>query len=194
MTTWNDPTTPAATPAAPDGVPAALEARFPSLAGHIKAPRPRRVFVDAPLDIFPFVVDHACDVLGYDRLVTITGMDEKDAFAALYSFGHPDGSLLNVRLRVSRDAPRIPTLTGRFPGGVNYERELEDLLGFEVVGLAPGRRYPLPDDWPLDEKPLRKDWKPSAATATPVATVPASPAAKPSVPAAGSPAAPNAGK
>jgi Ni,Fe-hydrogenase III component G len=172
----------------PENVPAALEARFPALAGHTRAPRPRRVFVDAPADIFREVVDHACDALGYDRLVTITGMDEKDAFAALYSLGHADGSLLNVRLRVPRDAPRVPTLTARFPGAVNYERELEDLLGFVVEGLAPGRRYPLPDDWPLDQKPLRKDWKPAGA-ATPAAPVAGAPVA----PQVGSPAAAKSG-
>ncbi len=166
----------------PENVPAVLEARFPALAGQIKAPRARRVFVDAPADIFRYVVDHACDVLGYDRLVTITGMDEKDAFAALYSFGHRDGWLLNVRLRVPRDAPHIKSLTDRFPGGANYERELEDLLGFVVEGLAPGRRYPLPDDWPLDQKPLRKDWKPAGAAAVPA------PAAKAAAPAAAKPA------
>jgi Ni,Fe-hydrogenase III component G len=160
----------------PENVPAALEARFPALVGHIKAPRARRVFVDAPADIFRFVVDYACDVLGFDRLVTITGMDEREAFAALYSFGHPDGCLLNLRLRVPREAPRLGTLTDRFPGGTNYERELVDLLGFEVEGLPPGRRYPLPDDWPLDEKPLRKDWKPGGASA-PAAASPAAPAA-----------------
>jgi Ni,Fe-hydrogenase III component G len=34
-----------------------------------------------------------------------------------------------------------------------------DLLGAQVEGLPAGRRYPLPEDWPQGEYPLRKDWK-----------------------------------
>jgi Ni,Fe-hydrogenase III component G len=71
--------------------------------------------------------------------------------------------VLGLKLRVPREAPVIDTVTDRFPGAANYERELDDLLGFEVVGLPPGKRYPLPDDWPKDQKPLRKDWKPTTA-------------------------------
>ena len=41
----------------------------------------------------------------------------------------------------------------------NDERELMDLLGAKVEGLPAGKRYPLSDDWPTDEYPLRKDWK-----------------------------------
>jgi membrane-bound hydrogenase subunit beta len=33
------------------------------------------------------------------------------------------------------------------------------MFGIEVEGVPPGRRYPLPDDWPEGQYPLRKDWK-----------------------------------
>ncbi len=72
-----------------------------------------------------------------------------------------------MRVRVPRGKPALQTVTGRFPGGADYERELVDLLGFEVTGLPPGRRYPLPDDWPVDQKPLRKDWQPPAEQRSP---------------------------
>jgi Ni,Fe-hydrogenase III component G len=32
-----------------------------------------------------------------------------------------------------------------------------------VEGLPAGNRYPLTDDWPADQFPLRKDWKPDSA-------------------------------
>jgi len=53
----------------------------------------------------------------------------------------------------------IKTITDIFPPADIYERELEDLLGAKVDGLGDGKRYPLPDDWPKGEYPLRKDWK-----------------------------------
>jgi Ni,Fe-hydrogenase III component G len=32
------------------------------------------------------------------------------------------------------------------------------MLGVNVEGLPEGKRYPLPDDWPDGQYPLRKDW------------------------------------
>ena len=46
-----------------------------------------------------------------------------------------------------------------FPGAELYERELVDMFGISVEGLPAGNRYPLPDDWPQGQHPLRKDWK-----------------------------------
>ncbi len=143
-------------PTSPAG---ALESRFPFLAGHLTAPRPRRIFADVPAESLGEVLEVAGEVLGFDRLVTITGMDEGESLAALYSVAGPGGVLLNLRVRVPRQRPALQTISKRFPGGAIYERELIDLLGFEVAGLPPGRRYPLPEDWPQDQKPLRKDWK-----------------------------------
>ena len=34
------------------------------------------------------------------------------------------------------------------------------MFGVKVEGLPAGRHYPLPEDWPQGEYPLRKDWKP----------------------------------
>ena len=68
--------------------------------------------------------------------------------------------MLNLKLAVPKAKPVIKTVSGLFPGCVIYERELVDLLGAEVEGLPPGERYPLPDNWPAGQYPLRKDWKP----------------------------------
>jgi Ni,Fe-hydrogenase III component G len=131
------------------------------MAGKAISPRARRVFTEAPAESLREVLELAVRELGFDRLCAITGMDERTAMSALYCFGRADGTVLAVRVRVPRDAPVLESVTPRFPGAANYERELVDLLGFEVTGLPPGKRYPLPDDWPLDQKPLRKDWKPT---------------------------------
>lgn len=140
---------------------AALEARFPALAGAITAPRARRLFLELPAEALPELLDHAAAVLGFDRLCALTGMDDRTSLVALYSLARADGTVLSARVRVPRDAPRLRTVTDRYPGAANYERELVDLLGFEIEALPPGPRYPLPDDWPHDQKPLRKDWKPA---------------------------------
>lgn len=140
---------------------AALEARLPFLAGKVTAPRARRLFTEAPAGALLELVEVLVSELGFDRLSAITGLDDRTALAVLYSLSRPDGTVLSVKVSVPRDAPVLPSVTGRFPGAANYERELVDLLGFAVEGLPPGKRYPLPDDWPEDQKPLRKDWKPA---------------------------------
>jgi len=145
--------------AEPGTVQEKLEAWFPFLAGKVTAPRPRRLFAEAPEESFRRVFDSLAD-LGFDRLCTITGCDDKETLSALYSLSHPDGTVFSLRRRVPRERPVIGTVTDRFPGAANYERELVDLLGFEVKDLPPGKRYPLPDSFPTDQKPLRKDWKP----------------------------------
>jgi membrane-bound hydrogenase subunit beta len=139
---------------------AVLQERFPFLAGHVAEARPRRLFAEVPAENLDEVLE-AARPLGFDRLIAIVGTDEKEQLAAMYVLAGAGGAVLSLRVRVPRDRPVLNTVTQRFPGGTIYERELVDLLGFEVVGLPPGRRYPLPEAWPSDQKPLRKDWKPT---------------------------------
>jgi membrane-bound hydrogenase subunit beta len=68
-----------------------------------------------------------------------------------------------MKTAVPKANPVIKTVTDVFPAATLYERELMDLLGAKVDGLPAGRRYPLPEDWPVDQFPLRKDWKPDTA-------------------------------
>jgi len=138
----------------------ALVGKFGCAADKVTTPRERRVFAEAPAGRFRDVFDHAVREMGFDWLCTITGLDDKETLVAMYHLSHADGTVLSLKNRVSRDRPVIGTVTDMFPGAANYERELVDLLGFEVEGLPPGNRYPLPDGWPTDQHPLRKDWQP----------------------------------
>lgn len=98
--------------------------------------------------------------LKFNSLCALTGLDEADKLSAIYHLAREDGTVLNLKTSVDRNNPVLKSVTATFPSAEVYERELVDLLGFEVEGLPQGSRYPLTDDWPLDEHPLRKDWKP----------------------------------
>ncbi len=103
-----------------------------------------------------------------DHLSTITGFDGGESLGGNYHLTDTN-CIITARVKTPRTDPHLPTVTGVFPGAEPYERELEDLFGIKIDGLKPGRRYPLPDDFPTDQYPLRKDWK--AAGANPGDTV-----------------------
>lgn len=92
-------------------------------------------------------------------LVAITGLDlgaEADQFEALYHFG--SGALvLTLRVRIPHADAVIPSITGVIPSASVAERELLEMFGINVVGLADQTRLFLPDDWPDGVYPLRKD-------------------------------------
>lgn len=97
---------------------------------------------------------------GHDiqHLSTISGVDRGDAIAVVY---HIDckPAMLSLKLVVSKSSPGVRTITDIFPGAILYERDLMEMLGVKVEGHPDPRKLFLPDDWPADEFPLRKEWK-----------------------------------
>ncbi|MEI8349673.1 MAG: NADH-quinone oxidoreductase subunit C [Candidatus Omnitrophota bacterium] len=145
---------------AEENIQQALTTRFHYLEGKIRIMRQRRIFLEIEGSQFLEVFDYAVKNLGFGNLCAITGLDEGVQMAALYHLADNKGVLLNIKTGASRDNPVFKTVTPYFPYAEIYEREMMDLLGIKIDTLSPSHRYPLPDDWPMDEFPLRKDWKP----------------------------------
>ncbi len=135
---------------------------FPFLQDKVRTPRARRIFVDVPAERFAEVFEYLYQKAGFTILCTITGLDQGSTLGVLYHLAQAQESatVLTVAIAVPKEAPVIQTVTRTFPAADAYEREMVDLLGMQVEGLAPGHRYPLPDGWPTDVHPLRKDWRP----------------------------------
>ena len=137
-----------------------LRNQFPFLEEGLRIQRERRISAFCPCESFESVFDYAVRNARFDALCTLTGLDDGDSLSVIYHLANPEGVLLNLRTSVPKSAPVIRTVTSWFPAADLYERELIDLLGFQVEGLPEsGNRYPLTDDWPKDQHPLRKDWK-----------------------------------
>ena len=134
--------------------------QFKYLTDNIAVQRVRRIWADVPADNFAEIFDYAVSKLGFVILATITGLDEGATLGFIYHLARENGIMLNLHVSVPKDKPVIKTISARFPAADAYERELVDLLGVQVEGLPAGNRYPLPDDWPAGQYPLRKDWKP----------------------------------
>jgi len=141
-----------------------LENKFAHLVDSVTIKRKGRIFVELALDKFNEVFDFAVKQMHFNALSGITGMDLVDRFAVIYHLNREGSIVLNFRVLLNKDNALLNTVTAYFPGAENYERELIDLLGINVAGLASGYRYPLPDNWPKDEHPLRKDWKQNSNT------------------------------
>lgn len=93
---------------------------------------------------------------GIQHLTAITGIDLGEEIEVIYHVECRDGTLLNLRTRVSKDQMALPTVTDIFPGAILYERELMEMLGVKVTDHPDPRRLFLPEDWPEDRHPLLK--------------------------------------
>lgn len=142
-----------------DLIVTALLERFPIPAADACVVRDRRINALVPAQRFAEIAAWVIRERGFDGLSAITGMDEGETIAVVYHLHRQNSIVLNLKVRLPRDHPAIDSVTRFFPAADLYERELVDLLGVEVRGLAAGRRYPLPEDWPRGDHPLRKDWK-----------------------------------
>ena len=136
-----------------------LTGQFSFLVDKVTIQRARRIFAVIPSEKFAEVFDYAVKKLKFVILATITGLDEGPTLGFIYHIARENGIVLNLHISVPKENPVIKTVTHYFPAADAYERELVDLLGAKVEGLDAGFRYPLPDDWPANQFPLRKDWK-----------------------------------
>ena len=138
-----------------------LHKQFPVLAEEGAVTAKNRVFIAIPAELLLDVLRYAYDVLDYKNLCTITGMDSIECFELVYHLSNDhDGVMLNVNIKLPKDNAVAPTVLDIYNGATFYEREVEGLLGVTIEGLPEGRQYPLPDNWPEGQYPLRKDWTP----------------------------------
>lgn len=134
---------------------AALEKEFGAAA---QVQRKNRVWADVEAAKLPAVMAWLHQQ-GFDHLATVTGFDEGENLGAYYHVTDTK-TIVNIKVKTPRANPVLPSVLKTFPGALSYELELQDMLGIKVEGITPGqRRYPLDEDFPRDEYPLRKDWK-----------------------------------
>ena len=120
--------------------------------------RGRAVLLAAP--------DHITDVLaalmgkGYTFLASLHGVDyypEEPRLGVLYELlDMREVDRITVKIRVSIDDPRVPTVTGLFPGAEVPEREVYDMFGVVFDGHPDLRRILMPEDF--EGFPQRRDF------------------------------------
>lgn len=98
-------------------------------------------------------------------LATITGVDlgvEAGEIEVMYHFCH-GAAVVTLSVKVPRDNAIVPSVCGLIPSASFYERELLEMFGVTITNTPNTDHLFLPDNWPENVYPLRKDFKmPSA--------------------------------
>jgi len=107
-------------------------------------------------------VEHICELQKYPHLSVISSSDRGDSVELIYHFtiyyGHHLKALsLGLRLSLPKNDLKIPTITDIIPGAIFTERETQEMMGVEVIGIPDKRRLFLPEDFPEGVYPWRKD-------------------------------------
>ena len=132
--------------------------------------RPRTIFATISSSILTDCVRFLSESFGLRHLSTITGIDLGKDIGVYY---HLLGGEIAISLRVDtpKTEPRLPSIISLIPGAVFYEREIHDMFGVFFEGHPDLSPLILPDGWPKDVFPLRKEWKTDAIKAEIAKTV-----------------------
>src|SRR5476651_169403 len=140
---------------------AALTKQFPAAILGSEWQTDTQATVTIKLNALPEVVEW----LYYQQggwLSVLFGNDERSLcgnYALYYVLSMEQGvkCWITVRAEVDPVSLEFSSVTPRVPAAVWGEREVRDMYGLRPVGLPDERRLVLPDDWPDDLYPLRKD-------------------------------------
>jgi len=128
-------------------------------AKEIRTPRARRMFMTVNKTDFWKSMKKLVDSEGFKHLSTITGIDVGSKIEVIYHLTRGD-LVLSLKVMTSKRNPVLPSIVNLIPGAVLYEREVHDLLGITFEGNPDLSPLLLPDGWPSDVHPLRKEWAP----------------------------------
>jgi len=122
----------------------------------------RTIWVYVKREAFRRAVEHICKLQEYPHLAIISSSDLGDSVELIYHFtiyyGHHLAELpLGLRVELPKNDLKIPTLTDIIPGALFTERETQEMMGVEVVGIPDSRRLFLPEDFPEGVYPWRTD-------------------------------------
>ena len=134
--------------------------KFGPLIRRADLPSDQRLFVFIDSASVKYVCQHIFRELDA-RYVASIGSDDRPfsgKFLVAHNFAFDKDHLLcSVLAHVPPDDPRIDSISGIVPAASWAEREMRDLIGIEPIGHRYPKRLVLPDGWPENHHPLRKD-------------------------------------
>ena len=120
---------------------------------------PRRTYID----LKPKDIPRATSFIFNDlkaRFVTASGVDTREHIEILYHFAFDKlDKVISLRTHLNRKNPEIESLTSIIRGAEWIEREIHELLGVNFRNHPNLKKLLLPDDWPKNKYPLRRDYR-----------------------------------
>lgn len=102
------------------------------------------------------------------RFNTATAADHPEDIEIMYHFGFDElGLIVTLRTYVPKKKCEIESILPIMKGAEWIEREIHELFGVEFKNHPNMKPLLLPDDWPKDEYPLRKEYKLSSTEENP---------------------------
>ncbi len=97
------------------------------------------------------------------RFILSVGTDKRES-SGCYEVSNVIGldrqkEMLVLRTEVDPADATIPSITDIIPGANWAERDVRDVIGVAPIGHPDPRRLVLPDDWPAEVYPLRRDFR-----------------------------------
>ncbi len=122
----------------------------------------RSLWIEVKKSAFRDAVEHVCHLQKYPHLAIISSSDLGAQVELIYHFtiyyGHYLEELsLGLRIKLPKSDLKIPTITDLIPGAIFTEREVQEMMGVEVVNIPDGRRLFIAEDVPQGVYPWRKD-------------------------------------
>ncbi len=94
----------------------------------------------------------------FDMLHCISGVDWPEYFESVYHlFSISLKHQIILKVRPSKDDPKVPSVSSIWPSANWHERETFDLMGIVYEGHPNLNRILLPEEW--EGNPLRKDYE-----------------------------------
>jgi Ni,Fe-hydrogenase III component G len=138
-----------------------LKGRFQGNILSTREPVSKKVYVEIHREAIRLISEHLFRGLGA-RFNTIIGIDRRPThqdFQTTHIFSlDEDKIFVLLQASLDRNRPEMDSITPIIPGANWAEREAQDLLGIKFNGHVDPRRLALPDDWPENLHPLRRDF------------------------------------
>ena len=139
-----------------------LWTHFPDTLENLQETVRNQFVVTVPRDVLPLVVKRCVNQLGARFVITVgTDMREKTGdYRISYVLAFDEHkTFLVLQSPVPENDLKVGSVTPEVPAANWAEREARDLVGIEPVGHPDPRRLVLPDDFPNDVHPLRREFQ-----------------------------------
>ncbi|HLN44265.1 MAG TPA: NADH-quinone oxidoreductase subunit C [Candidatus Sulfotelmatobacter sp.] len=136
-----------------------LQSKFKDTSVQVQPAQLGRATILADASTYREVVKVLLDADEKTAISAITGIDLGATIGVFYHFRTSKGGIITIKVEVPKEKPQIKTISDLIPGATFHEMEVTDLLGVVIEGHPSPGRLVLPDNWPDNVFPLRKDAK-----------------------------------